>query len=144
MTDIGRAFAFIAEDVNRKHGFGSNKMASAYTLHEVDDFKVSEYDRERAAQLDQLVESGYLRKFITEPYLNGRRCNHVRSWVRGVCFGLTAKGWEVAPKYIAALEKENKITTAELKARNLCERFKSTDHPITYEDAFAMAMRGEL
>lgn len=144
MTDLGRAFAHIAETVNRLYGFGSNKMTSGYTTYEDNGFAVSEYDREKAALLEQLVEMGYLNKFVTQPFLN----NKTRNWryrfvVRNVCFGLTKKGWEVAPKYLAVLDNESKIAIAELKAKNYCEKVKNT-HPITFEEAFELAMKGVL
>ena len=144
MTNLGRTFAHIAETVNRLHGFGSNKMTSGYTTYETNGFAVSECDREKAALLEQLVKMGYLNKFTTQPFLN----NKTRNWryrfvVRNVCFGLTEKGWKVAPQYIAVIENEGKIATAELKAKNYCEKVKDTN-PITYEEAFELAMKGVL
>jgi hypothetical protein len=142
MTDIGKAFADIAETVNRLHGFGSKKMTAGYTVYECDGYEVSEYDIEKADLLEQLVRMGYLRKFTTEPFLNNRK-KILRFMVRNVCFGLTAKGWEVAPKYIAILENQNAIATAELKAKNYFEKVKETN-PITYEEALELAIKGVL
>ncbi len=109
MTEIGATFASIAETVNRLHGFGSNKTTTGYTLYEHDNYAPGRYDTEKAELLDRLVEMGYLRKFITQPYLN----NKTRNWryrfvVKDVRFGLTAKGWGVANKYIEKMYgKEN-------------------------------------
>lgn len=144
MTEIGRAFANIAESVKNQHGIGSNRMTCGYTVYESDGFDVSEHNRKEAAMLEQLVEMGYLRKFVTQPFLNNKTRNwRYRFMVRNVCFGLTEKGWEAAPKYLAILDRENKISTAELKARNYCEKVKGTN-PIAYEEALALALQGVL
>lgn len=145
MTNIGKKFALIAETLVRNYEFGSKKMICKYHVYEDDGFEVNETNREDAEMLDQLVKMGYLRKFTTQAYFN----NKTRNWryrfvVKNVCFGLTEKGWEVAPKYLAILERENKIATAELKAKNYCEKCKNNDRPITYEEAFALAMQGTL
>lgn len=101
MTELGATFASVAETITRLHGHGSNKMTTGYTLYECDNFEVDKYSREKALLLDHLVQMGYLRKFTTAPYRN----NPTRNWryrfiVKNVCFGLTEKGWEVAPKYL--------------------------------------------
>ena len=145
MTNIGKKFALIADTTVRKWGFGSKKMTCGYVVYEDDGFEVSETYREEAEMLDQLVKMGYLTKFTTQAYFNNKERNwRYRFVVKNVCFGLTEKGWEVAPKYLAALEREDKIGIAELKAKNYCEKCKNTDNPITYEEAFALAMQGTL
>lgn len=144
MTEIGRTFANIAESVKRLHGFGSNKMVCGYTVYEDDGFAVKESCKKQAEMLEQLVQMGYLSKFVTKTFLNNKTRNwRYRFMVRNVCFGLTKKGWEVAPKYIAILDAEGKIASAELKAKNYCEKVKNTNR-ITYEEAFELAMQGEL
>lgn len=144
MTDLGKLFAFIAKGITDKHGLGSNKMAHGYTVYEKDGFELNEYVRKEAEQFEQLVSMGYLRKFITDPHLTGQRKHHVRFMVRDVCFGLTQKGWEVAPKYLAAYEREDRLATAELKAKNYYEKVKDTKYAVTYEEALDMAMRHVL
>lgn len=103
MTDMGKAFADIAETIARLHGMNSNKMATGYTLHEVDNYEIVERNREQAGLLEQLVAMGYLRKFVGPVYLNNKGRNwRYRFNVRNVKFGLTAKGWAVAEQYITA------------------------------------------
>lgn len=102
MTEMGKAFAGIAYDVVRLHGMGSNKMCVGYEVYEDDNEIRGDYSG-HASYLEQLVKLGYLRKFVGNPYLNNKGRNwRYRFMVRNVCFGLTAKGWEVAEQYIAA------------------------------------------
>lgn len=103
MTELGKTFASIACDILRLHGMDSNKMITGYTLYEFLNYEVSEYERGTAGLLEQLVAMGYLRKFVGPIYLNNKGRNwRYRSNVRNVKFGLTAKGWAVAERYIAA------------------------------------------
>lgn len=143
MTELGKQFAYTAQRVvnHYKSGFGSTKMVVGYTIF-ADSGKP--YNEETAEQLEQLVQLGYLRKFVGNTYKN----NPTRNWryrfdVKDVYFGLTAKGWEVAPQYLAALEKETAHATFEAKAKAYWERVKDTN-PITYEEAYALAEQGVL
>lgn len=145
MTDLGKAFVNIAESVDRLHGFGSNKMVTRYTIYlkpdgTEDNDPITTPDD--LPYLEQLVRMGYLRKFITSPYLNNPR-KQWRFKVKGVCYGLTAKGWEVAPKFLAVYRKQVALDMADLKAKNYVEKVKNTN-PITYEEAFNLAIRGIL
>lgn len=101
MTDMGKAFASIAYDVVRLHGMNSNKMCVGYQIY-CDDNTVRG-SADEAADLEQLVKMGYLRKFVGSPYKNNKGRNwRYRFMVRNVNFGLTAKGWAVAEQYITA------------------------------------------
>lgn len=101
MTEIGKAFASTAYNVVRLHGMGSSKMVEEYQLDADSDEIYVCYDR--IPHLEQLVQLGYLRKFVGNPYKNNKGRNwRYRFMVRNVYFGLTAKGWEVAAQYITA------------------------------------------
>lgn len=103
MTEIGKAFEQIAYIIVKAHGMNSNKMATGYTLYEIDNYEVKERYSVEAGLLDQLVSMGYLRKFVGPVYLNNKGRNwRYRFNVRNVKFGLTAKGWAVAEQYIVA------------------------------------------
>lgn len=144
MTELGATFANIAETIVRLHGFGSNKMYCGYNLYELDNYEVDEYSKEKARLLDRLVEMGYLRKFTTQPYKNNKGRNwRYRFVVKKVCFGLTSKGWEVAPKYLAILARASERATIELKAKSYFEKMKDTN-TITFEKALEMAQNGIL
>jgi hypothetical protein len=143
MTELGKKFAYTAQEVvnHYKGGFGSTKMVVGYTIF-ADSGKP--YNEETAEQLEELVKMGYLRKFVGNTYKN----NPTRNWryrfdVKDVYFGLTAKGWEVAPQYLAVLEKETVQAAAEAKAKAYCERVKDAN-PISYEEALALAFKGVL
>ena len=101
MTELGKAFANTASTILRLHGMGSKKMVAEYQL-EADSGEIyCKYDS--IPYLEQLVEMGYLRKFIGSPYKNNKGRNwRYRFMVRNVNFGLTEKGWEVAERYIIA------------------------------------------
>ena len=143
MTDLGRQFTYIAQNVvnHNKGGFGSTKMVVGYTI-----FANSgeAYNEETAKHLEQLVKMGYLRKFVGNTYKN----NPTRNWryrfeVKDVYFGLTAKGWEIAPKFLAAYEKEVAHAAFEAKAKAYQKRVEKTN-PISYEEAYALAEQGVL
>ena len=144
MTELGKTFTDIAHLIRHKYfTLDTNKMATGYTLYEIYDYEVSEYDREKAKLLEQLVAMGYLRKFTTQPFLN----NHgkiLRQKVKNVCFGLTEKGREVAPKYLEIKDTNEKISRATAKAKYWYEKWKDSDYPMTYDEVFKMAMDGQL
>lgn len=146
MTELGKTFTDIAHLVRHRYfTIDTNKMVTGYIVYEYDGYEVSKYIREEAERLEKLVEMGYLRKFTTQPYRN----NPTRNWryrhmVKNVCFGLTAKGKEVAPKYLAIQDNEEKLHTAHAKAKHWYEKWKDSDYPRTYEEVFQMAMDGQL
>ena len=146
MTELGKAFTSIVSTIRHRYfGIDTNKMVTGYTVYEVDGYEVDERNREEAERLEKLVEMGYLRKFTTQPFLN----NPTRNWryrhmVKNVCFGLTAKGREVAPMYLAIKYNEEKLGTAHAKAKYWYEKRKDTEYSRTYEEWFEMAMDGQL
>ena len=64
--------------------------------------------------------------------------------VKNVCFGLTAKGREVAPKYLEIIDNNEKISRVTAKAQYWYKKWKDSDYPLTYEEVFKMAMDGQL
>lgn len=146
MTELGKTFTDIAHLVRHRYfTIDTNKMVTGYTLYEVYDYEVAEYERDKSKLLDQLVEMGYLRKFTTQPYRNNPTRNwRYRQMVKNVCFGLTAKGKEVAPQYLAIYDNEEKLHNAHVKAKYWYEKRKDTEYARTYEEWFEMAMDGQL
>lgn len=144
MTEIGATFTNIAETLVRLHGFGTNKMTSGYSLYKCDNYEIDKYNLDKAQLLDRLVEMGYLRKFITAPHIKDKHRNwRYQFTVQDVCFGLTEKGWEVAPQFLSAYERQTKLASAHYKAKAYFDRVKDTN-PISYEEALEMALQGIL
>ena len=141
MTDLGKAFTDIASTVNRLHGFGSNKMTVGYSVYADGSGYYRGADNVRL--LEQLVEMGYLRKFIGAPVVSDKTRNwRYRFMIRNVCFGLTDKGWAVAPKYLSIHDRKAKDAEDALRAKNLYDRISKYDDSFTYDEALEMCRNG--
>ena len=145
MTEIGCLFASTAHEILRRgNSFGSTKMVEGYALYESDNYGLSKYNRNTAAMYDQLVEMGNLLKYSGSAYYHKTTSHHhVGHYRKDVYFGLTRKGWEVAPQYLKAYERRNQASVWELKAKNYCDRVASTN-PISFEEAYELAKQGVL
>lgn len=143
MTEIGIVFADIAKSIVDKYdgGFGSKKMHSVFTLYKGDNYALDSYYQAKYAQCEQLVKMGYLRKFVTaERYHKTTSHHHVGHWEKSICYGLTPKGWEVAPQYLKAYDRLNLINEMKNDARIVREKTANGSHPMTEEESIAFVL----
>ena len=142
MTEIGKLFAQTADRIVNRYdgGFGSKKMSQEFVLYKGNNYVLDSYYQAKYEQYEQLVKMGYLRKFVTdEIYAKTTSHHHVGHWEKRICYGLTPKGWEVAPQYLKALKRDSLIEELHNDARILVEKTKKSSQPITFEEALELA-----
>ena len=108
MTTKGKLFKAYAELIAYQNGFASNKMT--YVEPDI----LIGIDCEEGEKLrKELIDAGYLREYTSTRRINHGWYSHRGTY--GVTWtGLTAKGWEVAPKYLGIMSKAE----AELELKN--------------------------
>ena len=102
MTEKGKIFLGYVKHVIHHHEFGSNKMVDVGPVYftALDDYGAS-------LVLNELIEEGWLKEYTTiRTFSHGSRGFKVKNKVAFRWIGVTPKGWNVAPKYLKASEKE--------------------------------------